>query len=287
MKDIVFDIEQLICSYSSDDCANSNQAINGKQKEVLKICNLNIYRGKKYFFLGKSGVGKSTLLETLGLMNKTLTDASKVKFVTKEDGAFDLLKVWNNDPWPIHKVRNSFLSFVFQESNFMEDFSIMENLIITQLIQSKEFNTAADKVYKMLRETRLSEIDPNHKPICLSGGQRQRLALIRALSPDFEVLLCDEPTGNLDAQSADIIMHIIKEQIKENKTAIIVSHDVALAMRYADCIVLMTMDNDGVGTVQLENIYERNYKGGDWTIANRDKEISDDSLKKLIYDSFN
>jgi ABC-type lipoprotein export system ATPase subunit len=199
---------------------------------VLEIDSLQIPKGKVVFFVGPSGVGKSTILETLGFMNKTIVSVDTFNYCGQ-----DVKSVWEWDDNKISDFRNSEFSFVFQQCNLMDNFTAYENVMATALIQGMNWNEARKKTHHVLE---LMELPANEdRPIYeYSGGQRQRLAFARAILPTFNVIFGDEPTGNLDPKTAENLMEVLTSVVrKENASAIIVSHDMHLAVDYADMIV--------------------------------------------------
>src|SRR5436190_2639513 len=164
----IISISNLSCSYSRDekDC-------------VLFIENLKLHSGKIIFLLGASGTGKSTLLETLGLMNNTIASGT-VELNSAEAVNYDYSLLWkNNVHHEINRIRKNFLSFIFQNTNLMENFTAYENICLSQMIkgnavQSKAMNNAV----KLMRQVRLPESEVGFETLSvnLSGGQRQRVS---------------------------------------------------------------------------------------------------------------
>lgn len=221
----IFDIQNLKCSYKKTGEVRPSDL-------VLEIDSLQIPKGKVVFFVGPSGVGKSTILETLGFMNKTIVSVDTFNYCGQ-----DVKSVWEWDDNKISGFRNSEFSFVFQQCNLMDNFTAYENVMATALIQGMDWNEARKKTHHVLE---LLELPANEdRPIYeYSGGQRQRLAFARAILPTFNVIFGDEPTGNLDPKTAENLMELLTTVVrKENASAIIVSHDMHLAIDYADMIV--------------------------------------------------
>jgi ABC-type lipoprotein export system ATPase subunit len=224
-----FEIENLKCSYE-------NEAQN--PKVVLDIKQLNIPQGKVVFIVGQSGCGKSTILETLGLMNNTIvaTEKAKLTFHPTVNNEFNFCVVWQQNNKALAEIRRNYFSFIFQQTNLMKNFSIEENSMLPKLIKG-----GTKKYEDTLRNIGLEQIliENKTKPVELSGGQQQRLAFARAILPNFKVLFGDEPTGNLDPDNAENLIKIIDDEIHadSSKTAIIVSHSIELAEKYADVII--------------------------------------------------
>lgn len=230
-----FEIEHLECSYNHKD-------------SVLKIEELNIPRGKVVFVVGESGCGKSTFLETIGLMNNTIHNPSgKAKFIFRPNEntePIDCLHIWSGKAKRLSDIREKYFSFIFQQTNLMKNFSIRENALIPLLVKrgsAQKTGNISEKYAAALKNVNLDQIlDENKNKVSeLSGGQQQRLAFVRAFLPDFQILFGDEPTGNLDPVNAEKLTGKIREVIHESqdKTAIIVSHTPELYNKYADLII--------------------------------------------------
>lgn len=228
----LFEIDHLNCGYYP--------------RTVLEITELEVPKVPLIFILGPSGIGKSTFLEMAGLMTNTqLNKPNKFIYLSKSN-PIDLSSFWNWKEDVQSSFRKSKYSFVFQQTNLMPNFSILENMCVPLLIQGKSIDEAAVQVTETALKMDLPE-KLLHRPITeASGGQLQRIAFTRALSADFEVLFGDEPTGNLDPGNAKNLMDRLKENLKErNATAIIVSHDLQLAEKYADCIIRIEKIGNG------------------------------------------
>lgn len=247
----IFEIQNLKCSYRKTGEIHPNDM-------VLEIDSLQIPKGKVVFFVGPSGVGKSTILETLGFMNKTIVSVDTFNYCGQ-----DVKNVWEWDDNKISDFRNSEFSFVFQQCNLMDNFTAYENVMATALIQGMNWNEARKKTHHVLE---LMELPANEdRPIYeYSGGQRQRLAFARAILPTFNVIFGDEPTGNLDPKTAENLMEVLTSVVrKENASAIIVSHDMHLAVDYADMIVqIQRVPIDGEkekhkGLINASSFYEK------------------------------
>lgn len=235
MMEKLFDIANLKCSYDKN-------YIPGQSKIVLEIDDLVLPRGKKIFIVGESGIGKSTILEVLGMMNNTIVPGTGTRFIFYEDAAksVDLMALWerNNDK-ELSAFRLQHFNFIFQSTNLMRNFTAYENISMTRMLQGYSQESAFANASKVLADLGLAHVDERRMAQELSGGQQQRLAFARAILPDFSVLFGDEPTGNLDADNAMNAMRLLSEKLKEleGSSAIIVSHDMHLAVTYADIIV--------------------------------------------------
>lgn len=245
----IFYIKELECSYGSP------------QKVVLKVEELSIAKGDIIFLLGKSGSGKSTILETLGLMNNTIHACKHLTFSPDSSAEFDFSDIWNkNNKIEIDNIRKDHFSFIFQNTNLMPNFSVIENICLTQMLQDKTLNEAELVTSGFLKSMDLQNVTKDKYPYELSGGEKQRVAFIRAITPQFTVLFGDEPTGNLDEENASSLMNKLSENIKSNnRTAIIVSHHVDSALDFADHIVVLEKVNQ-CGVIKKENMLFREGK---------------------------
>lgn len=279
MNNAIYKIKGLACKYPK-----------GKFP-VLVIDTLDIEEGSIVFFIGASGVGKSTILETLGLMNNTIfpNDKSIFEFSINQEKE-NFLNIWKKNETKIAEFRRNHFSFIFQSTNLFSTLSAYENVLITPLLQGnsreESINTVKEIFCKILPELR------NDKKITeLSGGQRQRLAFARAVATDYTVLFADEPTGNLDWANANKLMSVLIDNIRtHNKTAIIVSHDINLAIKYADKIVLIekkTSEDNGLkykyGKISDESIFYR--KSENIWSKNSDSTFLDTELSQHLQES--
>jgi len=245
MKELLFKIKELYCSYDN-------------QQTVLKISELDIPKGETVFVLGASGIGKSTFIETLGLMNDTIQlkpDTQILFYPSGQSSSIEIKDYWKKEDKIVSSFRNNYFSFIFQSTNLMPNFSAGENMCISQLIQGQSLTAAKSQVKNVMEELNLPYEIFDKKITELSGGQRQRLAFVRAVTSGFEVLFGDEPTGNLDRYTAYRLMQILKTNLqKNNRTAIIVSHDIDLALNFADRIILLSKNEEaGYGEVKSNN----------------------------------
>jgi lipoprotein-releasing system ATP-binding protein len=197
--------------------------------EVLRGLNLEIPKGQSLAILGVSGAGKSTLIHILG----TLDHPTDGHLFINDINVFE---------WEERKLagfRNSTIGFVFQFNNLLPEFNALENTMLPALISGMNKKQAIDKAHKLLAEVGL-EHRINHKPGELSGGEQQRVAIARALIMDPEILLADEPTGNLDTETGKKIEDILVNlNAQKNITLIVVTHNKLLAERMSGRIGLL------------------------------------------------
>ncbi len=193
---------------------------------VLKGVDLGIDKGKFIAIVGPSGAGKSTLLHILGGLDSP----------TKGEVIFNDENLYKLSDASLSKKRNKEIGFVFQFYHLLSEFTVLENIMLPALISafggSQQFKKSAEE---LLKQVGLGE-RVSHFPNQLSGGERQRVALARALINQPRLLLCDEPTGNLDSKTGNEIINLIKKINAENQmTVILVTHNIELA-KAADTI---------------------------------------------------
>lgn len=200
--------------------------------EVLKGVDIDINKGEVVSIVGASGAGKSTLLHILG----TLDDADTGE-LSYGDTKLNQLKQKE-----LAQFRNENMGFVFQFHHLLPEFDALENVCLPALISGKSKSEVEEKAKGLL--TRLGlEGRFNHKPSELSGGEQQRVAVARALINDPDVIFADEPSGNLDSNTAKELHELFFELKKEmNQTFVIVTHNEELA-NMADRKLTM---NDGM-----------------------------------------
>lgn len=284
-----FEIKSLRCSYDKE-------YVEGKSKVVLEIEHLELPRGKKIFIVGESGIGKSTILETLGMMNNTIVKDKEacLNFYTKDDEKIDLKTLWrsrNESALSDFRLKN--YSFIFQSTNLMRNFTAFENIAFTRMLQGYSKFQCYQRTRAVLAELGLEHVDESRMAHELSGGQQQRLAFARAILPDFSVLFGDEPTGNLDGENAVRVMEILSSKLTEldDASAIIVSHDMHLAVTFADIIIkirkeirpkLHDYDEDiTYGVIDDSCVYVRSQdEDGLW--SNGDKSFGDVEFEEFL-----
>lgn len=201
---------------------NINKIYKTKAEEIhiLKDINFVARKGDFISIQGKSGSGKTTLLNIIGLLDEA---SNGVMEIDEKQINYKNEKIKN-------KIRHEKIGFVFQFHYLLNEFTALENVMIPALINKKiNKKELKEKARQLLELVELGH-RINHKPLELSGGEKQRVAIARALINDPEILLADEPTGNLDSDTSDIINGLFKKINEEKEQAIIiVTHSIELA----------------------------------------------------------
>ncbi len=187
---------------------------------ALHDINLNIARGEYIAILGPSGSGKSTLMNLLGCLD---TPTSGEYYLDGHD-------VSSLSPDNLSTIRNQQIGFIFQNFNLLAHSSALDNVALPLLYRNIEVHERKERSFEMLKRVGLGN-RTHHLPNELSGGQRQRVAIARALITNPNVILADEPTGNLDSHTGSEIIAMFENLAAQGKTIIIVTHDNTLANR--------------------------------------------------------
>jgi putative ABC transport system ATP-binding protein len=193
----------------------------GKVKvEALRGIDLQIGHGELVAIIGPSGSGKSTLMNLIGCLD------------TPTDGSYELQgrRVAGLKKEDLAAIRNRHVGFVFQNFNLLPQISTFENIEMPLLFGGVPTRKRRDRVHEVLDRVGLAD-RMDHKPTELSGGQMQRVAIARALAMDPDILLADEPTGNLDTSSGRDIMTLFHELWEQGRTVLVITHDPALSKR--------------------------------------------------------
>lgn len=198
----------------------------GKAVEALKNVCIKFPQTGMVFISGKSGCGKSTLLNIIGGLD--VADKGEIIIKGKSSKAFTAA---NFDSY-----RNTYLGFIFQDYNILEDFTVGANIALAMELQGKK---ATEKdLNAILEQVELNGL-ADRKPSQLSGGQRQRVAIARALVKNPEIIMADEPTGALDSAMGKQVLMTLKK-LSKDKLVIVVSHDLEFAETYGDRIITMS-----------------------------------------------
>ncbi len=198
--------------------------------QALYNVDLHIDKGEMVAIMGRSGAGKSTLLHILGFVD------------TFEDGEYYLEghQVKDFGEAKRARIRNEKFGIIMQDFALVDNFSVIENVMIPVDFSKKKGKTKKVRVNEALKSVGIEEL-AYKKVSKLSGGQKQRVAIARAIVNNPAIILADEPTGSLDTKTADEIMSVFKQLNKADKTIIIITHDINIAKQCERIIEI----NDG------------------------------------------
>ncbi len=190
------------------------------QVEALKGVDLQVCAGEFVAIVGPSGSGKSTLMNLIGCLD------------TPTSGAYELRgeSVAEMNKEQLATIRNRRVGFVFQSFNLLPQISAFENVELPLLFGGLSTRARRERATELLERVGLTD-RMEHKPTELSGGQMQRVAIARAMAMEPDILLADEPTGNLDSSSGQDIMSLFTDLWAQGRTIIVITHDPALAKR--------------------------------------------------------
>ena len=183
---------------------------------VLKDISYEFEKGKMYCIIGKSGAGKTTLLSLLS----GLASPNEGKIIY--DGR-DVAKIDK------YTFRSKYIGVVFQSFNLITKYTALENVILSMDVAGYKTKNKRARALELLESVGLDEDEANRRVLKLSGGQQQRVAIARALSYDPDIILADEPTGNLDGETQAEIMEIFRSLANAGKCVILVSHSPSVA----------------------------------------------------------
>ena len=186
---------------------------------------INIKKGDFVAVMGPSGSGKSTAMNLVG----SLDIPTKGK-IYLDRGDISELSESN-----LAQIRGKKIGFIFQNFNLIPNLTVKENVMLPMMFQGTSVEERSEKAEELLKLVELHD-RMDHYPGEISGGQMQRVAIARSLANDPEVILADEPTGNLDTKTGAIVMEFLEKLNREGKTVIMVTHDSSLAEKYADVI---------------------------------------------------
>ncbi|MCX6818054.1 MAG: ABC transporter ATP-binding protein [Candidatus Aenigmarchaeota archaeon] len=210
MKKVLFELKDVWKIY----------CMKGTETQALRDISLKIENGEYVAIVGQSGSGKSTLMHVIGCLD-TPTRGSVVV-----DGK-EISQLEDDD---LAKIRREKIGFVFQAFNLIDSLTAAENVAMPMRFNGYGKAESIKRAKELLKRVGL-EKRVDHKPNQLSGGEQQRVAICRALANDPEIILADEPTGNLDSRSGSEIIALMEELHKSGKTIIMVTHDQNLAKR--------------------------------------------------------
>jgi lipoprotein-releasing system ATP-binding protein len=202
--------------------------ISSQKVDALRGVDLTMQKGQLVSVTGRSGSGKSTLLHVIGTLD---TPSSGVVALNGRD-------VSNLSDKDASLFRNRTVGFVFQMNNLLPEFSALENVIMPGLIAGLSPGALRERAAALLTAVDLSH-RLDHRPAELSGGEQQRVAIARALLMEPPILLCDEPTGNLDKKNGERVEEILMELSRRTQvTMMLVTHDAELAKRMPSQVVM-------------------------------------------------
>ncbi len=211
--------------------------------KALNKLDLKVFEGEFVAIMGPSGSGKSTCMNLVGSLD---TPTKGTIYLDKQDTS----KLHESD---LAQIRGKKIGFIFQSFNLIPNLTTEENVMLPMMFQGSSIEKRKRKAKELLKLVELED-RKDHYPNQLSGGERQRVAIARSLANDPEVILADEPTGNLDTKTGQIVLEFLEKFHKQGKTIIMVTHDSNLAQKYAEVIYWL---KDG----KLEKVTkkERNY----------------------------
>lgn len=193
--------------------------LGNKKIDVLKGLNFQIDRGDVVSIVGESGVGKTTFIQVVGTIDKPTS--GQIFAMGK-----DITRFTDEE---IDKFRARFMGFVFQFHNLLMEFSAIENVALPALLIGEDKDRAFSKAEELLKSLNLGN-RLNHRPGELSGGEQQRVAIARAMINEPPLVLADEPTGNLDLKTQEIVFDALLKLVKEKKSSLVIAtHNLTLA----------------------------------------------------------
>lgn len=198
----------------------------GQPLNVLRGGGFDLYRGEIVALVGQSGSGKSTLLQCVGLLDKP----------TSGDIFIDGMPIDKIDEETRTMLRRQKMGFVYQRHNLLSDFTALENVVLPMMANGTDETTANARAMKLLKLSNVAH-RASHFPSEMSGGEQQRVAIARAIANGPEILLADEPTGNLDPNHAGMVFDLLMDLVRKSKMSMLfVTHDMNLASR-ADRVI--------------------------------------------------
>ena len=183
---------------------------------ILKDISYDFEKGKMYCIIGKSGAGKTTLLSLLSGL--ATPNAGDILYDGKSIAKIDK-----------YTFRSKYIGVVFQSFNLITKYTALENVILSMDVAGYKTKSKTQRAKELLESVGLDEDEANRRVLKLSGGQQQRVAIARALSYDPDIILADEPTGNLDRETQNEIMEIFRDLTRQGKCVILVSHSAEVA----------------------------------------------------------
>lgn len=225
MSSTLIDLENVGKTYEMGDTS----------VEALKGSNVEIEEGEFVAVMGPSGSGKSTLMNMIGALDTPTSGEVHIGDEAISELSEDELAL----------LRSKKVGFIFQQFNLIPSMNAMENVALPMLFRGKSKKERSERAQNILERVGLGD-RMHHMPSELSGGQRQRVSIARSLANDPDIILADEPTGNLDTETGENIMELLTDLNDEGKTIIMVTHDENDA-EYADRIIKIVDGKTGVG----------------------------------------
>ena len=211
----------------------------GSSVTALRNVNLSVEKGEYIAIMGESGSGKTTLLNILAALDKptrgqVLLSGNDITAISEKE---------------LSAFRRSNLGFVFQDFYLMDSLSVRENIMLPKILDKKSAKECMEESQKYAEQFGITHL-MNKKPYELSGGEKQRVAISRALINNPDLILADEPTGNLDSKSGDVVIHTLSHINRElGKTIVMVTHDPKMAS-YCSRLILL---KDGMILEDMRN----------------------------------
>ena len=203
---------------------------------------IKIGKGEFIAIMGPSGSGKSTAMNLVGSLD----------LATKGDIFLDNVNIEHLEESDLAQIRGQKIGFIFQSFNLIPNLTAKENITLPMIFQGMNREDREERAESLLKMVELSD-RMDHYPNQLSGGQQQRVAIARSLANNPDIILADEPTGNLDTKTGELVMSFLEDLNKKGKTIIMVTHDPKLAMEHAETIYWL---KDG----KVEKVTERQGK---------------------------
>lgn len=223
----VLEVENLIRNYHKSTLKKSNEDI-----KVLKGLSFSVQEGEFVGIMGKSGCGKTTLLKVLGMIDKQT--GGTIRFMGK-----DTSELFGDT---LADIRRTQIGFIFQDFYLMDSLSVEENIMLPMILGKEEVKVMTEAALRYAKQFQIEHL-LKKSPYELSGGEKQRVAICRALINNPDLVLADEPTGNLDSKSGAIVIDALEKINQEfGKTIVMVTHDPQMASHCKKIILL----KDGV-----------------------------------------
>lgn len=217
MSKSIISLTNICRSFPSDPPVNA-----------LVNINLNVISGEWISITGPSGSGKSTLMNILGCLDRQ----------TSGEYMFNGIDISSINESQRAGLRSRKIGFIFQSFFLLSHRTVLENVMLGEIYQKKPIKERVERAEKVLKQVDMlkrSKFFPTH----ISGGERQRVAIARALMGEPDILLCDEPTGNLDTKSTEMILGLFEEINKNGQTIIVITHEQDVAERARRCIKMV------------------------------------------------